>query len=395
MDQGTPCPDLVQVALDIEALVTSAWQEHTERIRQAWERERYVRDAYGQLMYDARPPKPPSRAARMPRYLDEAAGLFGKSKRRGDWTKSRFWEHLGKPVLLNPEREFRNLTRMPKDVFDRIVEDAAMSGRWRVSKYESVAEKDWYVPMNGDHIATPLSLRVMLTLRHLATGESFSSLGAAGHICKETLRSFAHQFMEWFVDHYYADKVTGPSGVGFQTRADVEASEKIFRQAGLPGIVTSMDGVHVAWERAPYAFKHMYCGKEGYPTGSFNVHVLANGKIVYVAPGMPGASNDKTLVRFDLLVRALREDALFTDRVWRMHTRNGCCGVSGTSTLCDNGYHRWAETICGDKYPTDPAAVRWSARCESVRKNVERTFGILKVPFLQFIGACSLFECHL
>ena len=83
MDQGTPCPHLVQAALDIERLVTSAWEEHTERIREAWERERYLRDAYGEVMYDTRPPKSPSvlgaRQPARPRYNDGTAGLFGQS----------------------------------------------------------------------------------------------------------------------------------------------------------------------------------------------------------------------------------------------------------------------------------------------------------------------------
>ena len=45
-------------------------------------------------------------------------------------------------MLFDPEHEDRNLTRIPRDLFDHIVEDAAMSGRWRVSKYEPVAEMD-------------------------------------------------------------------------------------------------------------------------------------------------------------------------------------------------------------------------------------------------------------
>ena len=219
----------------------------------------------------------------------------------------------------------------------------------------------------------------MCTLRHLATGESFTTLAVASNLGKETLRNFSHEFMAWFVEHYYKDKVTGVNGIGFQTVAEVEASEKIYRQAGLPGIVTSMDGVHVTWDKAPYAYKFMYCGKEGYPTVCFDVHVLACGKIVYVAPAMPGAHNDKTQVLYDKLVDALRTNPLFTERRWRFHTSAGPKMITGTATLCDNGYHRWAETICGDKYPTNDPAVRWSSRCESVRKNVERTFGILKV----------------
>ena len=56
--------------------------------------------------------------------------------------------------------------------------------------------------------------------------------------------AFYHEFMPWFVRTHYEDWVTGPSGIGFGSAAEVEASERMFRQMGLPGIVTSMDGVY-------------------------------------------------------------------------------------------------------------------------------------------------------
>ncbi len=44
----------------------------------------------------------------------------------------------------------------------------------------------------------------------------------------------------------------GQSGLGFDDLASIEQEEKLFRQFGLPGFVTCMDGVHLAWELVPF-----------------------------------------------------------------------------------------------------------------------------------------------
>ena len=71
---------------------------------------------------------------------------------------------------------------------------------------------------------------------------------------------------------------------------------------------------------------------------------------------------------------------LFTEREWRVHG-GSVDKIVGTSTLCDGGYHAWLSTIAAPKTPAGHDEVRWASRCESVRKIVERTFGILKQRF--------------
>jgi len=65
----------------------------------------------------------------------------GTSRRRGDWARTRYWEHLGDDeVLTNPEPEFLNLTRIPRRLFDEILYKTAQSGRFPVSRFEPVAK---------------------------------------------------------------------------------------------------------------------------------------------------------------------------------------------------------------------------------------------------------------
>ena len=89
--------------------------------------------------------------------------------------------------------------------------------------------------------------------------------------------------------------VTGMSGVGFDTLVEIESSEWIFRGLGLSGFITAMDAVHMSYDTTPFTVRHLFMGKEGYPTVEHN---------------------DKTTVRFDKMVDDMRNDDLFTSCQW-------------------------------------------------------------------------------
>ena len=197
----------------------------------------------------------------------------------------------------------------------------------------------------------------------------------------------------------------------------MEESEGVFRKLGLPGFITAMDAVHMAYDRAPFPARHLFMGKEGYPTVGVNVHSNAVGWVKHVGSIFPGAHNDKTAVQFDKLVSAMRNDALFTscESETSVPASNGeNFKLHGCMALCDSGYHRWRETMCAMKYPTSVNDARFSSRfrcmrysitlrvtftsthqtlthgcahthvygrCESVRKIIERVFGMLKKRF--------------
>jgi hypothetical protein len=55
--------------------------------------------------------------------------------------------------------------------------------------------------------------------------------------------------------------------------------------------------------------------------------------------------------------------------------------VRGLYLITDNGYHRWRCLIPPMTIATDKDEMRWSKHLESVRKDVECTFGSLKVWF--------------
>ena len=109
-------------------------------------------------------------------------------------------------------------------------------------------------------------------MRRLATGEPYSSLETRFQISKTVLVEFCHKFLQWFLMNYYTMYVGGLSGVGFDTKSEIEDIDRLFRVFGLPDFITTMDSVHMSYDRAPFPDRHLFIGKEGYPTVGVNMY---------------------------------------------------------------------------------------------------------------------------
>jgi hypothetical protein len=157
-------------------------------------------------------------------------------------------------------------------------------------------------------IKIPLCLIIGASMRRVASGNTFVSLGEEFHIGGSTLRSFDKKFWKWFRKEYWSTWSGGVSGVGFDDIASIEKEEKLFRQMVLPGFITCMD----------------------------DVHYTAPGWIKYATTIFADTTNYKTIVRSDEL--------------------NGCMA------LCDGGYHNWLETMSGMNNATNAIETRWTDR---------------------------------
>jgi hypothetical protein len=164
---------------------------------------------------------------------------------------------------------------------------------------------------------------------------------------------------------------------------------------GMTGAVCSRDGVYFATDRAKSQQRHLMVGKEGYPTWGYDCVVSHTRQILEVVGPFRGNTNDKTMVRSSDFVRRLGTDPLLACHEYHLLTGlpppNNKQVMKGLHCINDGGHHRWPTIMNGpksDEAPT-PSYGQYGRHTESMRKDVECAFGILKkrsricrLPFL-------------
>jgi hypothetical protein len=155
---------------------------------------------------------------------------------------------------------------------------------------------------------------------------------------------------------------------------------------GLPGCVGSVDCVHIAgWGKCPTEHLNMYKGKEGFPSLAYQVVCTSRKCIQSVSFGHPGSRNDKHIARTDRAITdLLYGNGWLRSKSWEVvsDANGGRKVFQGLYLICDGGYHRWPCLVYPVKSGTPgSASMKFSAMLESVRKDIEGVFGILKIRF--------------
>ncbi len=213
----------------------------------------------------------------------------------------------------------------------------------------------------------------------MGRGWTFDDLEEATAIGGEVHRSFFHQFISIVRFLLYPRYVRAP------VSADDCATHMVeFYLAGFNGCVGSSDATHISLEKCSYRLRQNNLGgKSKLTTRMFNLTVNHRRRILSTTPGYPGRWNDKTLVLFDDFVRGIHEGSLMEDVSFELLERNAQGHINsarykGPWLIVDNGYLNWSTTVPPLKVTADAKEIRWSQWLESLRKDVECTFGILK-----------------
>jgi hypothetical protein len=102
-------------------------------------------------------------------------------------------------------------------------------------------------------------------------------------------------------------------------------------------------------------------------------------QILSTTAGLPGRWNDKTVVRFDGFVNDIFRGVRYaTVEYWLKSATGQMIRRCGAWLLVDGGYLNWSCTVPPLKHTSSRKEQRWSKWAESMRKDVECTFGILK-----------------
>eukprot|EP00804_Cyclotella_cryptica_P020059 CCRYP_014862-RA/>CCRYP_014862-RA protein AED:0.20 eAED:0.18 QI:0/0/0/1/0/0/4/0/367 len=182
---------------------------------------------------------------------------------------------------------------------------------------------------------TPIEFLVLGPLQYLGCGWTFNDIEECTAVSQEVHRVF---FVLWYTTNM----------LSIRNLEEAKNYMKEFTVAGLPGVLGSTDATHITTWQCEYNLRNNHLGgKSSSTTRSYNITVNHRRRILHSTRGGPGRWNDKTM-------------------------------VLGGYAIVDNGYLRWSATVPPYKVRNKLTEIRWSKWVESMRKDVECAFGILK-----------------
>ena len=306
-------------------------------------------------------------------YDDESGTYLPLSPKQSCWYRlyvSRDPQNITNRFLA----KFRRRFRVPYQQYLNLLDDARREVWFPVWSMDNVV--DAY-----GRPGSPLELLVLGALRYLGRGWTFDDLEEVTAVSEETHRRFFHAFIEIGSSILFDKYVKAPKNQG-----DADHHMHEFMLAGCNGAVGSMDATHVILERCANRLRNAHLGyKKDVTARTYNLTVNHRRRILSTTSGHPARWNDKTLVLFDLFARGMFEGKVLQDVEFSLFERNGNDIISvkyrGAWLLVDNGYLKWSTTIPPTKVTADSKEIRWSQWLESLRKDVECTFGIMKGRF--------------
>ncbi len=153
-----------------------------------------------------------------------------------------------------------------------------------------------------------------------------------------------------------------------------------YEEVGLPGAARSVDVVHVKRANCPAGDYNCSKGKELYPSIDFECITDFDCLVLGVFGPQFGSNNDKHIIKIYPNIRMLGKGWL--SRVeWKYYVHDEqICTSKDVYVICHNGYISWPATICpfmGSRL-NGRLEDYFLSNIESVRKDVECEFGILK-----------------
>jgi len=291
----------------------------------------------------------------------------GHARWYGDWGTGFWGQYVDRanvenhPLLMD---EFKERFRIPHDLFCDFEDEMTTAG---------VFQK------RTDSKSVPPRLLLMASFKRIASGAHWATIAECAFVSAPVLRRFfAHKFVPYFAsDAYYSKHVHYPKTVD-----SISATEHAYRAHGLPGCVGSVDVVHMPWDAAPAAINRMfYNGRKGAATYASVVTVDSDCVVLHATDARPSASSDATLTRDDEYHDALHTNALYSDYEYELLDASGnTVATKGVYTICDCTLNTHCAMMAAIDAPTEEE-MAWNERVESVSKDVETCFELLKKRF--------------
>ena len=330
-------------------LTTTASTPESELLKTTVKKSRAPRCVWGRLDEDGNKcPIPPEKSCWFTMYVDNELLITDKKMKE----------------------KFRRRFRLPYVSFLDLVEQC---------KSHEMFHR-WCGKNNNNKRSSPIELLLLGSLRYLGRGWTFDDIEEATAISRYVHVAFFKIFICFGSTVLFPTHVRHP-----RTARESETHINEFAMAGLPGCIGSSDCTHIVVKRCQFGLRNQHLGaKSSCTTRTFNLTVNHRRQILHTSRGGPGGWNDQTMVRRDNFINGLHQGDHLDDVQFYLEERDDSTGeikhvkYRGAYVIVDNGYLRWSVTVPPFKVTNITTDIRWSKWIESMRKDVECTFGILK-----------------
>jgi hypothetical protein len=284
--------------------------------------------------------------------------------------KTDYWTTAWGRMLLDPltrlgytrqAKNFRRRFRIPLQLFNHIVERSR--------------EANLFGGTHPEYDRMPIEFKILMALRILGRRNCADDIAEMSTGYGSSINHFFRTFVEQFSKLFYSDYVHVPEGNDLQRTMDSYA------ELGIPGGVGSMNATHLPWDKCPVSLYHLCKGKEKFPTLAFNCVVDHFKFIHYCSDAFFGATNDLQICADDDYPVKITQ-GLYRDVEYDLYRADGSVQrCRGAYIICDGGMPKHACFMDPMHHRSSRNEVLFSEWLESVRKDVECTFGILKQRF--------------
>lgn len=271
----------------------------------------------------------------------------------------RLWNDYFAPNPVFPPNLLQRRFRMRKDVFLRIVDVVSTNNPYFQQRADAC----------GRLGASPL-LKCTAAMRLLAYGTAADSvedyLRVSGCLARESL----HNFVEEVISNFSNEYLRRP------TEQDLMRLLHAGEEQGFPGMMGSIDCMHWEWKNCPREWRGQYQGRGKKPTLILEAVASYDLWIWHAFFGTPGRCND-----INVLDRSPVFNDIFEGRAPPVRYKVNGHEYDMGYYLTDGIYPKWAAFIQSIDLPRNDKQNLFKIKQESVRKDVERAFGVLQACF--------------
>ena len=280
-------------------------------------------------------------------------------------------------IIMEPQSnrqrtKFRQRFRLSYDSFKKILHDIKANEAFeRWSKKDAVGNPP-----------VPIELLLLGFFRYVGRGFTFDDLEECTAISAETHRQFMLSIIQYGSSVLWNKYVIKTDNID-----DAHYNSSLYKSAGFPGCVGSVDGTHVMLESCADWAQNKHKGyKLNKPSRNYNVACNHKREFLGCTRGFPATWNDKTTVLYDHFTRGIYNGEILSDYEFELneYDQNGniiTVQYQGAWLICDNGYLNWSTTIPPFKQTDSFGHLLFSEWIESMQKDIECAFGILKGRF--------------